>query len=271
MAATKPWRVIITRPSAQAQPWAAQLHTQGFACVQLPLLELVALHGEEEARRIQNKVMDFDLYQKAIFVSRNAVHYGLEWLERYWPQLPMGIEYFAVGATTARELAAYGLRVTDLAQAESGSMTSETLLQAPGLQQVDGERIIIFRGQGGRGYMGDELRARGAWVDYCELYRRQLPPLAATQWQQLLADQHSWQAHTQVIALHSGESLKHLAQLLAQAEFVTWRERLLQTRLLLPSQRLVEEAQAMGFNLCLLASNATDPAMAAALCEARAA
>ncbi len=269
MVSAKPWRVIITRPCAQAQPWAQQLQAAGFISVPLPLLELVPLQSEAQQRAIQNHVMDFDLYQKAIFVSRNAVHYGLEWLERYWPQLPIGVDYFAVGATTARELAAYGVAVSDLAQAESGSMTSETLLQAPGLQQVAGDKIIIFRGLGGRGHMADELRARGAKVDYCELYKRQLPASAAAGLLALLADSGAWQASTQVVALHSGESLKHLVQLLALPEFSPWRQQLANSWLLLPSQRLVDEALALGFSRCLLASNATDQAMTQALCEAR--
>ncbi|QEI14307.1 uroporphyrinogen-III synthase [Cellvibrio japonicus] len=262
---------MITRPQAQAEPWAKQLQAQGFATRLLTLLEIMPLKDETRQRAIQNRVMDFDLYQKAIFVSQNAVHQAMDWLDRYWPQLPIGIEYFAVGATTARELAVHGIPVTDLAQAESGSMTSEALLEAASLQQVAGEKVIIFRGLGGRGHMGDVLRARGAQVDYCELYERCLPSHAATGLHQLLADITCWQARQQVMALHSGESLQHLLQLLELPLLSPLRGRLQRAWLLVPSERIRDQAQTAGFHRCLLAENATDAAMTQALVAARAA
>ena len=262
-----PWQVVITRPLAQAKPWAEQLAAAGFVPRLINLLEIRPLQEPEQQRAIQNRIMDFDLYQKAIFVSQNAVHQAMDWLDRYWPQLPIGIDYFAVGATSARELAAYGLAVTDLAQAESGSMTSETLLQAPGLQQVAGEKIIIFRGLGGRGHMGDELRARGAQVDYCELYARCLPESAAAELAAWLLERAA-DPNPSILALHSGESLKHLLLLMAGLPRQQ-QQQLASSWLLLPSERICQQAQAAGFKRCLLAENATDQAMTQALLRAR--
>ncbi len=263
-----PWRVIITRPQAQAEPWAAQLRERGFAVDLLNLLSINPLTEPEQERAIINRVLDFDLYQKAIFVSQNAVRYGLEWLDKYWPQLPLGTRYFAVGSATAQALAQAGLRVTDLAQSESGSMTSEALLQAPGLQQVAGEKIIIFRGLGGRGHLAEVLRQRGAQVDYCEVYQRQLPGQAGSEFMQLLGDSREWQAYTNVIALHSGESLSNLLQVSAQLS-PELQQRLRQTRVLVPSERVAELAAAAQFNCVVCAQNATDPAMSQALVGAR--
>ena len=268
----KPWRVIITRPQIQAQVWAEQLKAQGFHTQLLNLLEIRPLMEPDQQRAIQNRVMDFDLYQKAIFVSQNAVEHGMEWLDRYWPQLPMGVKYFAVGATTARLLAGYGVVVEDLAQAESGSMTSESLLQASGLQDVAGEKIIIFRGLGGRGHLGEALQARGAHVDYCELYERCLPVEAALQLQTLVMDTASWAAHRNLLTLHSGESLEHLLIILGQLEkpqpSVPFRQLLQQAYFLVPSERIKQLVYAQGFQHILLAGNATDAAMTQALLAA---
>lgn len=269
----EPWRVIITRPLAQAEPWAEQLHSEGFATRWLNLLEIRAVAEPEQERAVQNLIMDFDLYQNAIFVSQNAVHYGMEWLDRYWPQLPMGVNYFAVGATTARQLLAYGVSVQDLQQAESGSMTSESLAQAPGLQDIAGEKVIIFRGVGGRGYLGDILRARGAQVDYCELYERRLPDGAIAQWSGLLNDVADWQQFTNIIALHSGESLEYLSQVIEQLQLSNKQHALYQqlhnTYLLVPSERIKDLAHSKGFTNILLATNATDNAMTESLIAAR--
>lgn len=261
--------VLITRPQAQAQVWAASLQGLGFSCQQLPLLEIQPLRDETQQRAIINKILDFDLYQKAIFVSQNAVEQGMEWLDAYWPQLPMGIEYFAVGATTAKQLARYGVAVTDLAATESGGMTSEDLLCAPQLQQVEGDKILIFRGVGGRGHLAEQLRLRGAWVDYCEVYQRAIPASAQAELQQLMVQLQQQSSGQQwLIALHSGESLQHLVQLAASVESSpAMMARLHSTPLLVPSARVAGSARTAGFTRIILAENATDPAMTAALLE----
>ena len=259
--------VVITRPEAQAVVWHEQLQSLGFNCARLNLLEISPVVGDDKIRAIKNKILDFDLYQKVIFVSQNAVDYGMGWLEDYWPQLPIGIEYFAVGATTAKKLASYGVAVQDLAVSVSGGMTSEDLLSAEHLQDVDGEKILIFRGCGGRGHLAEELRKRGAWVDYCELYERGLPMAAPGQLGQLLAATGSSGAQI-ILSLHSGESLQNLLSVLAQLPPAqqeharTWMHGQL---LLVPSQRIVEAAQAAGFQRIICAENATDNAMTAAL------
>lgn len=261
--------VAITRPEAQAAPWAEQLQSLGFSCARLNLLEISPVAEDDKIRAIKNKILDFDLYQKVIFVSQNAVDYGMGWLEDYWPQLPIGIDYFAVGATTAKKLASYGVEVQDLAVSASGGMTSEDLLSAEHLQNVDGEKILIFRGCGGRGHLAEELRKRGAWVDYCELYERGLPVAAREQLLQLISSTEA--ADTQIIlSLHSGESLQNLvavfAQLISAERTAAWAW-LQNNILLVPSQRIVEAAQAAGFKRIICAENATDNAMTVALLD----
>lgn len=255
--------VVITRPLAQASSWAQQLAAQGFATAILNLLEIVPVSSEEKTRAIKNKILDFDLYQKAIFVSQNAVDFGMQWLDEYWPQLPVGIDYFAVGATTAKKLADYDVVVTDLAISGNGGMTSEDLLRAPGLQHVDGEKIIIFRGCGGRGHMAEELRKRGAWVEYCELYERRLPAQANEQLNKLCENIAQVQQHY-VLSVHSGESLENLRALINEYP-IQYQEQLRALPLLVPSQRIAAAAQTAGFNNTICAENATDPAMTDAL------
>jgi uroporphyrinogen-III synthase len=258
------------------------------------LLEISAITDEEKLRAIKNKILAFDLYQKAIFVSQNAVDFGMDWLEAYWPQLPMGIDYFAVGATTAKKLADYGVAVQDLAASAKGGMTSEDLLGAEHLQQVDGEKILIFRGCGGRGHLAEELRKRGALVDYCEVYERGLPSGAQGQLLHMFESHNSGDAKL-IISVHSGESLQNLLAVVTQLsvikgsaiensaiedltvensnkenltrEQLTIRTWIFNKLLLVPSQRLVAAAQAAGFRRVICAENATDNAMTAALLD----
>lgn len=252
--------IVVTRPRAQAESWAQRLTELGAKITLLPLMEIEPVHDEEKIRAIKNCVLDFDSYNKAIFVSKNAVEYGFEWLENYWPQLPTGISFFAVGETTAKLLQSYGATVTDLAQTQDGSMTSETLLQSPDLQQVSGDKILIFRGVGGRTHLGETLMMRGAKVTYCELYDRCLPAAAAEQFKQLFQRDSLLDLNKTIITLHSGEALSNLTLLLNQSgvdELKIQHE----LQLLVPSMRVAEQASNAGFKKIFTADNATDASM----------
>ena len=248
--------IVVTRPTAQAQPWADRLRQLGAETTVISLLEIVPVLDNTQIQAIKNCILDLDLYTKAIFVSQNAVELGFEWIENYWPQLPVRVEFFAVGETTARQLQNRGAPVTDLAQSQTGAMTSETLLQSPALQAVAGEKIIIFRGLGGRPHIGEVLTARGALVTYCELYERILPENSRADFEHLLKSS----AQELVLVLHSGEALENLKKIMDELGFF---ERTLIERiwLLVPSQRIFELARAAGLIHVYAAQNATEASM----------
>jgi uroporphyrinogen-III synthase len=248
--------IVVTRPKAQAEPWAERLRTMGAQASVIPLLEILPVREETQIRSVKNRILDFDLYRKAIFVSQNAVEHGFEWLENYWPQLPIGVDFFAVGETTAKQLQEHGIKVTDLAQSQTGAMTSETLLQSPALQSVAGEKILVFRGHGGRPHIGEVLTERGAMVDYCELYERLLPAESASAFMQLLASN----LDNVVVVLHSGEALENLQKIVRQMTVKPYAA-MVNMRLLVPSQRIHELAKAAGFTKVTAAHNATEASM----------
>lgn len=266
--------ITVTRPVAQAESWASQLRMLGADVSVVSLLEIIPVQDKSQIRAIKNCVLDFDSFQKAIFVSQNAVEHGFEWIENYWPQLPVGIDYFAVGETTARQLQARGVAVMDLAQTQTGAMTSETLLQSPALQHVTGEKIVIFRGLGGRPHLGEMLVARGALVSYCALYERKLPSTSFAQFAQLCErwckpqDESALTVENvvHVVTVHSGEALGNLCEILQASELscCTTKEKIV---LLVPSQRILAQATAAGFNNVYAAQNATDTSMLQGLME----
>lgn len=243
-------RVLTTRPAHQAHDWCALLASAGAAVDSIPMLAIEPVDAGPGVQRLKNQVLDFDQVDHAIFVSRNAVRLGFEWLDSYWPQLPVGPRYYAIGAATARDLERHGVECTSA----GGAMDSEALLALPSLQAVEGQRVLVFRGAGGRTLIGDTLSARGARVEYCELYRRSLPADAAAR---LAAYRHCPDA----ITVHSGETLDNLARCLDQSG----RRELRDAALVCPSSRVGARARSHGFARVAVADNAGDAAMLAAL------
>jgi len=243
-------RILITRPAHQSQGWCALLCAAGAEVDSIPMLAIEPIDSGPQWQAIKNRVLDFDQIEHAIFVSQNAVQLGCDWLEDFWPQLPLGPRYYAIGAATARALQQRGI------ECASGidTMDSEALLSLPELQQVAGQRVLIFRGSGGRTLIGDTLRARGARVDYCELYRRALPAGAVEKLQH-------YAVQPDAISVHSGETLANLAHSIRQAA----RGALFDAPIVCPSRRVAEQARGLGFSRAVAARNASDDAMLAAL------
>lgn len=253
------WRVLITRPEPQASHWQQLLSDAGWASAVVPVMAIVAVSDRAAREQIKQQVLNFDRYDKAVFVSRNAVSHACQWLDMYWPQLPADMQYFAVGSATAQQLSQADINVTAL-RGEDSAMNSEALLAAPSLQQVAGDKVIIFRGVGGRNLFAQTLRERGAEVDFCQLYHRQLPAEAEAQLLQALAPEAR---RHDILSVHSGESLQLLMQLLqahpALADYARGRP------LLLPGERVAALAREAGFQDLLVAHNASDKSMIATL------
>nr|WP_010132446.1 uroporphyrinogen-III synthase [Microbulbifer agarilyticus] len=248
-------RILITRPAHQSDRWQALLHAQGAMVDSIPMLAIEPVTDADAVQAVKSLILDFDQFDHAIFVSQNAVQFGFDWLDDYWPQLPQGPRYYAIGAATARAIRARGAGPE---ACDSAAMDSEALLNLPPLQNPQGERVILFRGQGGRPLIGQTLAERGARIDYCELYQRLLPADACTE---LRAYPHIPDA----ITLHSGETLENLQRAL---ETTGKRAALNDCALVLPSQRVAEQALALGFSKVFAAKNAGDTAMLDALSEA---
>ncbi|QFT53154.1 uroporphyrinogen-III synthase [Microbulbifer sp. THAF38] len=246
-------RILTTRPAHQADTWDALLCAEGATVDSIPMLAIAPLTEGTAQQAIKKRILDFDQVDFAIFVSQNAVRYAVDWLEDYWPQIPQGPRYFAIGAATAKALLARGI------SCEHGGehMNSEDLLAQPALQEISEQRVLIFRGAGGRTLIGDTLRARGARVDYCELYRRCLPTNAP-------ADLAQYAFAPDAITVHSGETLANLHTCIERSNC----ERLLQAALICPSARVAEQARALGFTHAYTALNAGDSAMLEALLKA---
>ncbi len=244
-------KVLLTRPVGQNKALADDLLAAGACVSEYAVLEITALDPKRDRDIIQRSeqvLADLDRFRHVIFVSGNAARYGCDWIEHYWPQYPAGIQWHAVGETTARLLRERQL----LAVAPDGAMNSEALLAQPALQQLAGQRVLIVRGVDGREYLAEQLRARGAEVSYAECYRRTLPASTEGELAALIRQQQ-----IALVCIHSGESLNNFARLLGPQAAKAFKS----LALVVPGQRVKELALASGFTDVSAARTATRTAM----------
>jgi uroporphyrinogen-III synthase len=241
--------VLVTRPAHQSAGLCRLIRDAGGRALEFPALE-IAPGGDPE--RLQRIFAGLDRYRLAIFISTNAVDYAAPWIRRAGG-LPPGLRLAAVGRATARALS-QRLRAPEIVPV--AGFDSESLLASPELQRLAGEAVLILRGDGGRPLLGDELRRRGAEVDYAEVYRRLCPasdpaPVLA-QWDQV-----------QLVIATSRELLDNLKRLFGARGGAALRAR----PLLVISPRLAEYARAQGFDRVLEAREASDEALLQAMAE----
>jgi len=159
--------ILVTRAAHQADGLCQLIRNQGGRAIKFPTLEILAPADPEPLKKLISGISECHI---AIFISPNAVSWRLGYLRD--TGLPEGLKLAAVGSSTARALAAAGYTVDIVPDVQ---FDSEALLATPELQSVQGKRIIIFRGEGGRALLGDTLVERGADVVYAEVYRRACP------------------------------------------------------------------------------------------------
>lgn len=240
--------ILVTRPREAAQPLCARLQSLGARCHQAAVMQITALRSPTQQQAIKSLLLDFDRYQVAIFISQNAVRYGLDWIDQFWPQPPHGQRYLAIGAATAKALNESFIGPVESA---ANAMNSEALLALPSLQNIAGQRVIIFRGQGGRETLAQTLLERGAEVDYCELYNRQVPENLE---QQLMSLDFNEPTQQCLLTVHSGESLNNLSTAISNSLLEAWRN----IPLLVPGERVAGLARELGFGRVVVAENASD-------------
>jgi uroporphyrinogen-III synthase len=219
-------RVLVTRPTDQSQPLVNRINQAGGFAIACPALVITPL---PETQAIKDRLLNLDYYQHVIAISVNAARIAIDWIDLYWPQLPVGIQYWAVGKSTAQAMNMPGMQAQHSAQ----GFDSEALLAEPDLQHLDNQRILILRGVGGRELLAETLIKRGASVDYCELYQRDIPEYTDNELDQLIEQQKI----TDVI-VSSQQSLNNLRTLISP-------DILARCRILLPSARVANTAQDM--------------------------
>jgi len=224
--------VVNTRPTHQAEPLCELVRGAGGAVIELPVIQIAPGDDVSVLRSQFERIKAADM---VIFISANAVDAAITSMggEQHWPS---NVTMASVGKATAARLASYGLIAKIVAPEPCNS---ESLLSMPALMNLTDKKVFIIRGAGGREFLADTLRSRGADVEYIECYRRERPASDPADLYQ------AWEEKRKlVIVVTSNEGLSNLQAMIDNDH----QADLLSSTLVVVSERAVNRAFELGFS-----------------------
>lgn len=233
-------RVVLTRPVADALSLAQAIECDGGEVLHFPTLVAEPLSDPEPAVDIVRRLSHFEF---AVFVSKNAARFGVAMIQAHGG-FPTGMRIVAVGPGTARTLVQLGCPQPLYPREQHDT---QGLLAMRELQRAEltGRQVAIFRGQGGLETLAEQLRTRGAKVEYAELYRRARPTVDAHRISELRR-----RGVVDLIVVTSSDAMVNLFAMVGKYD-ERW---LTGCQFLVPSTRVATAAQESGVRLRPLVS-----------------
>ena len=256
--------IVVTRPVGQARQLIEMLQlgldkerqlcpekSAEVKILSLPLLTIIpkgeegdGQHSDPLADHIATLLQDADL---VIFVSPNAIECTMRLLGRDWQDfskriIPIGV----MGGSSKLALKHHGIGLeaspTEFFLPDSPERwDSEGLWET--LQALNWDwskrKIVIFKGEGGRDWLADTLKAAGARVEAISVYARVPLSLDSPAWQgvwEMNIAQSLW-------LLTSSEAVRYLGKVIQERPQLD----LLAASAICPHQQIGEAAKAIGF------------------------
>ena len=236
--------VLITRPENEGRRLATKLNTLGINTQCQPMFDYrvndnLTKNGPENLAQRLNQVNQpiVIFISVAAVTSANGVIDIASW---------QASKVFAVGTATAKALKALHIDVIS-----PKLQTSEGLLALPALQSIEGQDILIVRGDGGREYLADSLNEKNGIVYYIEAYQRI--------WRQLPNNiQQHWLSHQiNCMVITSDAILQSIVQLINLSDEY-WQT---DCYWLVASERIAQNAKALGLKRVINSNGASDNAI----------
>ena len=235
-----PQVVINTRPVERAAPLTEHLQAAGMSVADMPMLTLEARPTTEQDMGLMRQWFAGD-YQALVIVSPTAAASGLavwqtleherqaqkssenasQQKETGFTGLKAPSHLIAVGEATAAVLNDAKLAASSYQVLQPLIANNEGMLAMPEIASLQaGDKLLVWRGLGGRRLLVDTLQARGVHIDSIAWYERKMPADAMTQyeeWQtQFLAQQSKQQATSTaepkpkpIVIVSSGTAFEH--------------------------------------------------------------
>ena len=224
--------ILVTRPARQAAIFATRLAALGATPVIFPAIVILP---PEDRRALESALGQLAQYDVAVFVSANAVEYGVPSGLRW----PASVVPVAPGPGTSEALAMAGI---DGTQVPLERYDSEGMLALPALGAVKGKRVLLFRGEGGRELLAETLRGRGASVDEVACYRRVVPQTGAAGLVEVMREHR-----VDAVTITSSEGLDNLWSVLD----ANGRALLSALPVFVPHERIAQRAAALDLDVRL--------------------
>jgi uroporphyrinogen-III synthase len=238
-------QVLITRPEKSGRALAQQLKSIGIKSWCQPFFDYQTLASKTTIQKLIEQYPHATL----IFVSVAAVEFAHSTFSlSYWQQKTI----IAVGNTTKGALKRFGVNAIS-----PESHTSEGLLTLDELDKknINGQNVIIIRGDGGREHLAKELGMRGANVHYLESYKKI--------WLALTQDPVEEWKNQQIncIVITSNTLLESIIHLINNSDS-DWKNSCLW---IVASVRIAERAKQLGLLNIVNANGANDQAILSAI------
>ncbi|MEN8625358.1 uroporphyrinogen-III synthase [Psychrobacter proteolyticus] len=199
-----PQVVINTRPVERAAPLTQHLQAAGLTVVEMPMLTLRPRPTTDLDIALMHQWLAGE-YKALVIVSPTAAASGLvAWQslehekrkyktkdgnDKYAQSLLEGLSLpsplIAVGEATAAEFSQVRIDTTSYQILQPETANNEGMLAMPEIDSLQaGDKLLIWRGLGGRRLLVDTLQTRGVHIDSIAWYERTMPIDALTQYQQ---------------------------------------------------------------------------------------
>ena len=216
--------VINTRPTERAAPLSAALKANGYEELPLPLLALNPRPLTAHDKLLMQRWTESD-YAVTVTVSPSAAVLGLKYwqsandsaaiVKRPSKQNSLPTSFVAVGGATVDVFRRHGIAVQQPIEPNNEGMLEMPLIAALGI----GDRVLMWRGLGGRRLLVETLRQRGVQVDSIAWYERVWPKKSSAVYRDWLTEHLQastvtpW-AIAPIVIISSGAAFEHWQHLL---------------------------------------------------------
>lgn len=236
--------VVVTRSVRQNKTLCTQLLALGAAPIAFPCIEISPIENVQSQLAKLSTQLDM-----AIFISTNAVEFGLKTLPELKKLISQDCQTAAVGASTGQALREHGI---DKVITPTTTPDSEELLKMAELRAVKQQSVLIVKGVGGRTLLQQTLEDRGAHVYSVDVYERTLPKSVNID---LLSSK------IDLILFTSNECVNNFIALTPKS----LQKSLLGCHTIVGHPRIAEKVTSLGFkNLPIIAATPSDTEMLAA-------
>lgn len=254
----QPRVVINTRPVERAAPLTQHLQSAGLSVVEMPMLALQSRLTTDDDMALMRQWLAGD-YQALVIVSPTAAASGLAiWqaLERQAREhegsgneankdheaalqsLKAPSHLIAVGDATAAVLNNAKIDAASYQVLQPGVANNEGMLAMPEVESLQaGDKLLVWRGLGGRRLLVNTLQARGVHIDSIAWYERKMPLNAKDEYKQWLTglyadnlkqtDEPLEQAESKlkpIVIVSSGTAFEHWSRIVAEVTATDERE-----------------------------------------------